>query len=100
MDFFAPYMDRITELCRSHKVRSLHAFGSAVKGNTGPESDVDLVVDIPLDDPHEFSEHYWALEDALIDLFKRPVDLVSRRALRNKYFIDALNSSKVKLHEA
>jgi uncharacterized protein len=93
-------MEHITALCRKHKVRSLHAFGSAVKGDMGPESDVDLVVDLPLEDPFEFSEHYWALEDSLIDLFKRPVDLVSGRALRNKYFIDELNSSKVKLYEA
>lgn len=100
MEYFTPYMERITELCRQHNVRSLHAFGSAVKGSMGPDSDVDLVVDLPIEDPFEFSEHFWALEDALIDLFKRPVDLLSRRALRNKYFIQALDSSKVKLYEA
>jgi predicted nucleotidyltransferase len=40
------------------------------------------------------------LEEGLAHLFGRPVDLVSRRALRNKYFIDAVNASKVTLYEA
>ncbi len=100
MDFFTPYLDRITELCTTHKVRSLHAFGSAVKGGMVAESDVDLLVDIPLDDPYDFTRNFWALEEALRDLFNRPVDLVSERAVRNKYFSDAIDASKVKLYEA
>ena len=100
MDFFAPYMERMEGLCKAHKVRSLHAFGSSVKAGLRPGSDVDLLLDLPLDDPFEFTEHYWALEEGLAHLFGRPVDLVSRRALRNKYFIDAVNASKVTLYEA
>lgn len=100
MDLFTPYLARITELCKLHKVRSLHAFSSAVKGGMGPDSDVDLVVDIPLDDPYEFTADLWALEEAFGDLFKRPVDLVSERAIRNKYFVEAIDASKVKLYEA
>ncbi len=100
MDFFTPYLDRIIDLCKLHKVRSLHAFGSAVKGGMAPDSDVDLLVDIPLDDPYDFTKNFWALEEAFGELFSRPVDLVSERAVRNKYFTDAIDASKVKLYEA
>jgi|SRR5690606_4300181 len=100
MEFFAPYMDRITDLCRKHKVRSLYAFGSAAKGTMGPQSDVDLVVDIPIDDPFEFSRNYWTLEEAFQDLFHRPVDLLSLRAIKNKYFRQDLDAGKLKLYEA
>jgi uncharacterized protein len=101
MDFFAPYMERITELCRAHnKVRSLHAFGSAVKGCMEPGSDVDLLLDIPSDDPVALSEHYWALDQALSALLSRPVDLTSKRVLRNRYFTQELDRTKMPLHEA
>ncbi len=100
MDFFAPYMDRISALCKEHKVRSLHAFGSAVKGTMGPESDIDLVVDLQLDDPLEWARNFWELEEQFTDLFTRPVDLLSDRSINNKYLKAALDKEKVKLYEA
>ena len=87
-------MDRITELCRQHEVKSLYAFGSVVKGGLKPESDVDLVVDIAGNDPIEYGERYFALLFSLEDLFKRPIDLLEQRALRNKYFIQAVDAHK------
>jgi predicted nucleotidyltransferase len=93
-------MEQITALCRMHKVRSLHAFGSVVKGGLKPESDIDLLLDLPLEDPEAFNEHYWALDQALSDLFRRPVDLISKRALRNRYFIQELDRTKMPLYEA
>lgn len=100
MDIFGPYMDRITALCKQHKVKGLYAFGSAVRGELGPDSDVDLLLDLPLEDPEAFSEHYWALEEALGNLFQRPVDLISKRALRNQYFLQELERTKIPLYEA
>lgn len=100
MDIFGPYMDRITALCKQHKVKGLYAFGSAVRGEWGPDSDVDLLLDLPLEDPEAFSEHYWALEEALGSLFQRPVDLISKRALRNQYFLQELERTKIPLYEA
>jgi predicted nucleotidyltransferase len=98
MEFFAPYMEHITALCRKHKVRSLHAFGSAVKGGMGPESDVDLVVDIDAGGPLEYGERYFALLFAFEELFKRPIDLLEERTLTNKYFVRAMNAHKVTLY--
>jgi predicted nucleotidyltransferase len=91
-------MEQITALCRMHKVRSLHAFGSTVKGSMGPESDVDLVVDIDAVEPLEYGERYFALLFALEELFKRPIDLLEKRTLTNKYFVRALNAQKVPLY--
>lgn len=100
MDFFAPYMERITELCRMHKVRSLHAFGSAVKGGVHAGSDVDLLVDIDSKDPIEYGEHYFDLLFALESLFDRPIDLLEKRALSNTYFKAALNAQQRPLYDA
>jgi len=35
----------IAELCRRYQVKELAAFGSAVRGELGPESDIDLLVE-------------------------------------------------------
>ncbi len=100
MEFFAPYMDRITELCRKHKVRSLYAFGSAAKGTIGPQSDVDLVVDIPIDDPLIYGSNYFDLLFSLEELFGRPIDLLEQRSLRNRFLVSAIESTKRHLYEA
>ena len=100
MDFFAPYMDRIAELCRQHQVAALYAFGSSAKGEMHPESDVDLLFELRSTDPHEFADNYWALASKLESMFGRPVDLISRRAMRNKYFIEQVEGEKVKLYGA
>jgi predicted nucleotidyltransferase len=93
-------MDEIQELCRQHQVATLYAFGSTVKGDVRSTSDVDLVLELKNTDPFAFSDNFWALEEKLATLFGRRVDLISRRAMRNAYFIAAVESEKVKLYEA
>ena len=100
MEFFQPYMERITDLCRQHQVASLYAFGSSVKGGLSAESDVDLLFELKSVDPHEFADNFWALEEKFEALFGRHVDLISRRAMKNKYLIAQVESEKVKLYEA
>jgi predicted nucleotidyltransferase len=100
MDFFAPYMERITELCRQHQVKSLHAFGSAVKGELRKGSDIDLLVDIESRDPIEYGEHYFELLFALENLFERPIDLLEKRTLSNRYFKAAIDAHKRPLYDA
>ena len=68
------------QFCRRWKVRELALFGSAVRTDFKPESDVDVLVSF-----HEDAN--WGLFDhvqvrlELETIFKRKVDLVTRRAL-------------------
>ncbi len=100
MDFFAPYRERIIALCKEHKVGSLSAFGSAVTGTMNDQSDVDLLMILPLEDPYEYTDNYFALLDAFENLFGRPVDLLDRTVLTNPYLINAIEAQKMKLYEA
>jgi hypothetical protein len=44
-------------LCKSHKVKTLYAFGSSTNNNFNPEkSDIDLLVEIDDQDPIERGE--------------------------------------------
>lgn len=59
-------------LCRRHKVRRLIAFGSRVRDDRHPASDLDLVVDMPKDGG---VSELFALSDALEALLGVKVDL-------------------------
>ena len=68
------------ELETEFKVRSLALFGSCARGDYGPESDVDLLVDV---DP-SIGLEFVSLAEKLEKLLGRHVDLVSSRALKPK----------------
>ena len=61
-----------------HGASNLRLFGSVVRGEEGPESDVDLLVD--MDEGRGFDD-YLALVEDLESLLDRRVDLVIGRSL-------------------
>ena len=64
---------------RSHAVRELWVFGSAARGELRADSDIDLLVDF--DVPVSLFE-FARLRRRLQELLGRPVDLVTRDALK------------------
>ena len=61
------------------QVRSLHVFGSVARGDAGPSSDLDVLVEF--DGPHKFAQ-FMDLKFLLEDECGVKVDLVTREALR------------------
>lgn len=68
----------LAEICRRHDVVRLRVFGSASRGEEGPESDVDLLVDFS--EAKGFFE-LLRLERELEAFFGRRVDLLTERGL-------------------
>jgi len=60
-------------------VKSLALFGSVARGEAGPESDLDLLVEF---EGAATFDRYMGLKLYLEDLLESPVDLVMRKALR------------------
>ena len=92
-------LQRIIDLCRKHKVKSLAVFGSILTDRFNDNSDVDLLVDFEdydHDNPQEFDyvSNFLDLQDSLESILKRKVDMVVASALRNKYFINNVNRTK------
>ena len=89
-------LQRIIDLCREHKVKSLAVFGSILTDRFNDDSDVDLLVDFePIDhEKFDYVSNYFDFRDALEMLFKRKVDLIEEKGLRNKYFIANVNRTK------
>jgi len=60
-------------------VESLAVFGSLVRGEDTPQSDIDILVRF---DGPATSKRYFGVQFYLDDLLGRPVDLVTDKALR------------------
>jgi predicted nucleotidyltransferase len=66
-------------LREEYGVASFALFGSYVRGDEGPDSDIDVLV--TFDDPPGLLG-FVALENKLSDLLDHPVDLVVRESLK------------------
>ena len=92
----------IAEFCRRWRITELSVFGSALRADFRPDSDIDLLASF---DP----EAHWTLFDMarmreeLIGMLGREVDLVSRRgveASRNPIRREAILSSAQPIYAA
>lgn len=96
------HLDEIRAICRRHGVTELALFGSAVGETFDPErSDLDFLVHFaPTDDPFTFADAYFALTESLHALFHRDIDLVVARTIKNPYFREEIEETKVVVYAA
>jgi predicted nucleotidyltransferase len=91
----------VATICARHRVRRLSLFGSAATDRFDPAtSDVDFLVEFERMKPSEHAGHYFGLQEDLEALLERPVDLVESGPIRNPYFKQSVEASKVLLFEA
>jgi len=91
-------LSKIIELCERYDVKSLSAFGSVCTDKFNEKSDIDLLVSFHDMDFGTYAENYFLLADSFESIFSRPVDLVTDKSLKNPYFIQSVNQSKVLLY--
>jgi predicted nucleotidyltransferase len=70
---------RIREIATAHGATNLAAFGSVARDQAGPDSDLDLLVDLP---PRTGLLERIALKLALEDTLHCRLDLIRRRNLK------------------
>src|SRR5437867_12303187 len=79
--------EKLGRFCRERGIARLELFGSALRADFRGDSDVDLLATLRADARPTLLD--WAeMQESLAELFGRPVDLVSRRAIersRNRY---------------
>jgi len=92
--------EAITELCRLHGVSRLEAFGSILRDDfdTG-RSDVDILVEFDPSVAASFT-NFLNLKESLEALFRRSVDLVELRAIRNRRLRRYIEQSKSPIYDA
>ena len=77
-------MDRIERFCRRWEIREFSLFGSVLREDFGPDSDIDVLVSFELDAEWDLF-HLVDMRDELMALFGRNVDLVEKEGLRNPF---------------
>ena len=87
-------IDKIRDLCLKHRVVKLFVFGSVLTDQFQPDSDIDLIVDFQGIGLYEYADNYFDFKFSLEQLFKRDVDLLEDKAIKNPYLRQAIDSSK------
>ena len=91
--------EKIAEFCRRHHLRKLAFFGSVLREDFRPDSDVDVLVSFEPDAPWSYFE--WAdMTDELKAIFGRDVDLVEKESLHNPYRRHSILTSRQVLYAA
>ena len=79
----------------------MEIFGSSVRGTFDPDtSDFDFLVQFNHSEKYDRFDQYMNLLLALEQQLGRKVDLVCDRAIRNPYFREAVDETKVLLYAA
>ena len=76
---------RLAEFCRAHHIRRLAVFGSALREDFGPHSDVDVLVEFEPGRTPGLA--FFSMQEELTALFRRTVDLHTPASL-SRYFRD------------
>lgn len=79
-------LDRDTPaaFCRKWRIREMSLFGSALRDDFGPESDLDFLVSFEPGTRLELSD-LLDMKEELETQFGRPVDLIEKEVLRNPW---------------
>jgi len=99
--FVTQHLHAIDRLCHDLSVRELRVFGSAVTEHfDSTRSDIDFVVEFSDPDAPGIADRYMALAEGLELIFQRPVDLVTRQAMKNPVFRHTVDSTSRSLYAA
>ncbi len=77
--------EKIAAFCRRWKIRKLALFGSVLRDDFSPDSDVDLLLEFDRGGAMTFDNLPDRLDEASVIFGGRPVDLVEDRFLNNPY---------------
>jgi predicted nucleotidyltransferase len=76
--------EKLRDFCRRWKITEFSLFGSVVRDDFGPESDVDVMVTFAPDAGRSLFDMVH-MEDELVEIFGRDVDLMTRRSIERSH---------------
>jgi predicted nucleotidyltransferase len=80
--------EQLAEFCRRHHIRRLSLFGSVLREDFRPDSDVDILVEFEPGKTPGLA--FFAMQDELAELLGRPVDLNTPAWLSRHFRDDVL----------
>lgn len=93
------HQGEIEAACRAAGVKSLWLFGSAIRPDFElGKSDVDFLVELAAD--RSPAVQFFQLYRTLAELFEERIDLVSLAGVRNPFFKEELDRTRIPLYVA
>jgi predicted nucleotidyltransferase len=89
----------IAAFCRKWRITEFALFGSVLRPDFGPHSDVDVLVTFEEDVPWSLWD-IVAMQDELSLVFHRKVDLVEKKAIKNPFRRRSILSNYEVIHAA
>jgi predicted nucleotidyltransferase len=77
-------LDKIEAFCRKWKIKEFALFGSVLREDFRPDSDIDVLVSFEPDGGITFDNRV-EIQDELAEIFGRKADLVEKDAIRNPF---------------
>ncbi|MBI3076095.1 MAG: nucleotidyltransferase family protein [Deltaproteobacteria bacterium] len=90
--------DKIAEFCRRNHIRRLFFFGSVLRDDFRPESDVDVLVEF--DPGHVPGLAFFAMERELSEILGRKVDLNTPGFLSPHFRKEALATAELQYEQS
>jgi predicted nucleotidyltransferase len=96
MNLIERNLQKVVDLCKSYKVKSLYVFGSILTPRFHKESDVDFLVKFNKNEisVEEYADNFFDLQFELERLLGRKIDLVCDDAIKNPYFRTEVDRTK------
>lgn len=88
---------KVAAFCKRHHIKRLALFGSVLREDFGPASDLDVLVEF--EPGHTPGLEFFSIEEELSSIFERKVDLNTPGFL-SKYFRDRILSEAQDLYVA
>ena len=89
---------QLTAFCRKHHIRKLAFFGSVLRDDFRPDSDVDVLVEF--EPGHRIGLVFFAIQDELSQLLGRRVDLHTAGFLSRYFRNEVLREAQVQYVQA
>jgi predicted nucleotidyltransferase len=92
-------VDQIAAFCQKWKITELAVFGSVLRNDFRPDSDVDILVSFAAD--AHWSLYDWVdMQEELKGMIGREVDLVEKKGLHNPFRRHAILTTKQVIYAA
>lgn len=75
---------KIEDFCKRWKIVEFSFFGSVLRDDFRPNSDIDVLVEFSPNSSWGLLDHA-KMEDELSQIFNRPVDLVNKKAIKKSH---------------
>ncbi len=90
--------DRIADFCRRHRIRRLSLFGSILRDDFGPDSDIDVLVEFEPGATPGFA--FFGLQEELSEMLGRRVDLNTPGFLSDYFRDEVMREAEVQYDAA